>query len=118
MPVIVNTSPAERARVENAITGLVSRLVQITDAGLRDCMRRRSQGRDRIVNADDECGENVLGYSQWRMIGPFVIWKSRDIHVCLRNHGALAQVELENTLMHEWAHSCCWRHGDSKGVPE
>jgi hypothetical protein len=57
------------------------------------------------------------GFNEWRSIGPFVVWKSDDIHISLKNLANVNPIHLENTLMHEWAHACCWHHGDDKGVP-
>lgn len=40
--------------------------------------------------------------------------KSSTIHFCVNNFRA---VNIGDLAVHEWAHSCCWDHGDGKGVP-
>jgi hypothetical protein len=120
LPDIVNVSAAEQAQIQNAINRMIARLpTEITDEDLRDCIRRKAQGRGRVINQSEAAAghQTDLGFSEWRVIGPFVVWKSDDIHISLLNHAALPPAELENTLMHEWAHTCCWDHGDGKGVP-
>ena len=121
MPDIVNVSSAEQAQVRDAINEMIRRLpTRITDPDLRACIRRKAEGSGKVICFSDtvEGHDSDLGYTEWVKIGPLVVWKSDDIHISLRNHSTLPAEELENTLMHEWAHSCCWDHGDDKGVPE
>src|SRR5262245_35485095 len=121
MPIIINVTAAEQAQLRNAIAGMLGRLAgQITDQDLIDCIRRKAQGNNEVRNHSEqvEGHESDYGIHERRTIGPFIIWKSDDIHISLRNHVGLPPAELENTLMHEWAHSCCWEHGDGKGVPQ
>lgn len=119
MPIIINVSSAEQARVRAAIARVLARLNEITDEDLRDCIRKRAQGNDEVINngtGRDEIGARY-GYTNSRSIGPLVVWKSKDIHIFLTTLKDLPAKELENTLMHEWAHTCCWGENDGKGVP-
>jgi hypothetical protein len=120
MPTIVNVTAAEQAQIRNAIAGMIARLGQIADPDLRECIRKKAQGNDEVINQSQQVDghEFDLGFNEWRRIGPFVIWKSDDIHVSLKNHAGLPARALEDTLMHEWAHSCCWEEGGGKGVPQ
>lgn len=121
VPDIVNVSSAEQAEIRGAIDRMIARLpTQITDEDLRDCIRRRALGNGKVINHSEqvEGHQTDLGFSEWRVIGPIIVWKSDDIHISLPNHARLAPVELENTLMHEWAHTCCWPEGGGQGVPE
>jgi hypothetical protein len=119
VPTIINVSSAEQAQIRNAITRMIARLGEITDTELRDCIREKATGDGAVINHSElrPGNERALGFTDWRVIGPFVVWKSDDINVSLNNHARLPPRELESTLMHEWAHACCWDHGDGKGVP-
>lgn len=82
-------------------------LWQITDAGLRKCLDRRCD--DGTIECEDDCPIDLYGYNRSRM--PF---DRKTAHVCVGQPWR----ELANTVIHEWAHSCGWDHGDGKGVPE
>ena len=120
MPTIVNVSSAEQAEIRNAIAGMIVRLSQITDPDLRDCIEKKAKGNGQVINHSEqvEGHEHDLGFNEWRRMGPVVVWKSDDIHISLNNHAGMQPSALEDTLTHEWAHSCCWPEGGGKGVPE
>ncbi len=119
MPQFEGGSAADQTAVTNAIRNMRNRLQpQITNPELQQCIRKQAQSDNTIHIDGDECHTYMLGYHELWKVGPFTV-KSDDIHICVNNHNTrgLPPAELENTLMHEWAHSCCWEHGDGKGVP-
>lgn len=118
MPTIVNVSSVEQAQIRAAIQGVLGRLGEITDDDLRECIERQARGDHRVVARSPGCETGThLGYTEWTFLGPFVLCKSDDIWVCLDRHQGRPQKVLEDTLMHEWAHTCCWEDGEGGGVP-
>jgi hypothetical protein len=127
MPIIINVSAQQQQQIRDAIDDVLQRLPgQITDEGLRDCIRKKALGKDNEVSNNPHeptpDGSRVLGYHKgYAILGIFKV-KEDDIHVCLGNIedscGAAGFAEgLSVTLMHEWAHVCCWGEGEGKGVP-
>ena len=119
MPTLEGGSAADQTAVQTAIRTMRNRLQPlITDPNLQQCIRNQAQSNNTIFIDDDGCYTYRLGYAERWSVGPFT-GKSKDIHVCVNNHNSrgLPPGELENTLMHEWAHTCCWEHGGGKGVP-
>ena len=105
---------AQQQDVSNAANNVIANLGQITNDELRDCIRNKANnGTVEIEECDDAA---LLGWNTWIAVFGFKLWASGTIHVCINNHGNNAQL-LRDTLMHEWAHSCCWDHGDGQGVP-
>lgn len=87
----------------------------ITDRGLQRCVNDKlARSGDIVVEACED--GRLLGWNVWRMFFGFKISASSTIHVCVSNHGE-DDVLLAETLVHEFAHACCWDHGDGQGVP-
>jgi hypothetical protein len=82
----------------------------ITDHNLRGCLHDRCLSA--TVNCEDCKDRNLLGYNNWYW---FFGWhKSTTIALCVNN---IRRASVADIVIHEWAHSCCWEHGDGKGVP-
>lgn len=108
---------AERTRVRDLIRGAARRAGRsVTDRRLRRCIiGKLAGGGDIVVEACED--PDLLGWNAWTVFFGFKLSASSTIHVCVGNHGA-DDVLLEETLVHEFAHACCWDHGDGKGVPD
>jgi hypothetical protein len=118
MPNIEGGTAAQQARVRNEIANVLARLPrQIISVPLEKCIKKMALGDDTIYIGGDECLlSDIFGFTTWYVsLGVFKI-KSSDVHLCLSNIDRL-RTDASATLMHEWAHTCCWDHGDGKGVP-
>ena len=121
-PKIEGGSANDRDEIRRALDGVRRHLTtQITDAELQSCINAETQDDEvTIVAGGDLCYSSpgsLYGYSTWTYIGPFVIHKSKTIHLCLGNIGR-AGISIASVLMHELAHICCWPDGGGMGVPE
>jgi hypothetical protein len=117
-PEIVGGTAGDQADIQQAINDVLSHLTtQITDDDLQRCIRAKATGNGKIFIGGDECYSNtgLRGYTTWTSLGPFT-HHSNDVHLCLGNIRRQGTVPGA-TLMHEWAHTCGWDHGDGKGVP-
>ena len=82
----------------------------ITDQSLRGCLHTRCESA--TIQCEDCKQSTLLGYNNafW-----FFGWhKSTTVNLCVNN---LRRANIGDVVMHEWAHSCCWSHGDGHGVP-
>lgn len=96
--------------IRSAVTTRCANLGGVTDSTLRTCIQRRCEKA--TIQCKDCKDRNLLGYNNWYW---FFGWrKSSTIHFCVNNFRA---VSIGDLAVHEWAHSCCWRHGDGKGIP-
>ena len=90
----------------------------ITDANLARCIKNRC--RNGMIRCDPCCPAGTAGYNIWvprisQNNGRHIYWRSQTANICINNHrgdGRIAQV-----IIHEWAHSCGWQHGEGMGVP-
>jgi hypothetical protein len=115
MPAIHGGSAADQTQIQGEVRKVLSRLTTtITDADLQSGIRKKATGENVVFIGGGDCHTHVLAYHEQWTFGPFTI-KSDDIHICLRNHRGAAKID--DTLIHEWAHTCGWEHGDGKGVP-
>jgi hypothetical protein len=117
MPNIEGGNAAQQARVQNEINKVLAKLpTQIISVPLERCIKKMAHGDDTIYIGGDECLlSDVLGFTTYYFSFGLKI-KSSDVHLCLSNIDRLGD-DASATLMHEWAHTCCWEHGDGKGVP-
>jgi hypothetical protein len=97
--------------IQTAVSSACGNLgTTITDAELRSCIQQRCESAE--IQCEDCKDRNLLGYNNWWW---FLGWhKSSTIHFCVNN---IRNANLGDVAVHEWAHSCCWNHGDGKGVP-
>jgi RHS repeat-associated protein len=80
----------------------------ITCPKLAACIKKRCEdSKIKCVCCDNP---NGLGYN-WSFLGI----PSKNIHVC-SNHKHLTS-KIGGVVIHEWAHSCGWDHGEGCGVP-
>jgi hypothetical protein len=96
-------------RIVDGYNIAVSRLVEITAAELRGCMRNRHHDGDLVC--EDDCdvvdGANELGYEG----------TGATIHLCANMLADARPFKVADVVLHEWAHTCGWEHGEGKGVP-
>ena len=115
MPVTVQGgAAAQQARVRDAADEVVIRLWRITAGWLRACIQTHAT-RGTVILEDCE-DPNLLGYNEWTMLFGYKLWAEDEIHICINNVGNDANL-LADVMLHEWAHACCWDHGDDHGVP-
>lgn len=90
----------------------------VTDKDLRDCIKDRCE-KSGTVECEFDCDDGVLGYNRWfTFFGLFKIWASSTIHLCKNNIEKYGyEDDMWKIIIHEFAHSCCWNHGDNHGVP-
>ena len=85
----------------------------ITDADLRRSIQNRC--RNLTVECENNCSGTKLGYTyRFTFFWLFTIYKFKTVHLCL-NH--IRRASIADIILHEVAHTCCWDHGDGKGVP-
>lgn len=102
----------------------------ITDKKLRNCIKkrlekngtvtiRRTPTEDNEKNDSDDCYtdptraryNNVRGFFGREI-------NSKEITLCIENLETHALLNsLSDYILHEFAHSCGWEHGEGKGVP-
>ncbi|ETX08466.1 hypothetical protein [Candidatus Entotheonella palauensis] len=116
MPItVVGGSAADQQRVEDAADEVIIRLWQVTAGWLRARIQTRATTGTVIL---EECedplllGDNVWHHYLWGLYTS----KDEEIHICINNIGNNDDL-LADVMLHEWAHSCCWSHGDNHGVP-
>jgi hypothetical protein len=104
----------QTAAIQAAVTAACAALgTTITDQALRGCIQERCDGA--TIECEDCKTRNLLGYNnQISFFGLFTIWKSSTVHICVNN---VRHANKGDIVIHEWAHSCCWDHGDGQGVP-
>jgi len=107
----------------------------IIDSAIRDCVQDRCDGTGRIkCKTTGDCessdpGSVTWGHNPQRHIAGRTIWRSNSAILCKNNAtpggtfpnhrdpGSGHSVSIGNVVIHEWAHSCGWEHGDGGGVP-
>jgi hypothetical protein len=111
---VVGGTDADQTRVKDAADEVIFRLWQITAGWLRTCIKTKAtRGKVIIENCERR---NLLGYNKWKMYFGYKWRAEEEIHICINNIGANDDL-LANVMLHEWAHACCWDHGDGQGVP-
>jgi len=101
---------------------------KITDEKLRKCIKKRLEenGTIRIRRNPIEDNENPNShdcYTDPKIGGQNKSFKilgipSKEIELCVDNLENLnALNSLSDYILHEFAHSCGWDHGQNKGVP-
>lgn len=106
-------SAVDQQRIRDTYIIAGSRLSSITDLKLREKIRRRMFLASVFIHT--ECPPYLYGWNNWITLFGFKFAAEEEIHICIKNipdNNLLADV-----LLHEWAHSCCWQHGDGGGVP-
>ena len=109
----VSCGPADKARIEKAAKNIIARCDwQYAGWPYAGCIRERAEAGKVICEYCED--PNRLGYNVWWG----AVWKSykvhaeEEIHLCVNNEEmALDDELLEDVMVHEWAHSCCWDHG-------
>lgn len=115
MPVTVVNGGDRTSEIEDAARAVQRRLKEITSRGLRKCIRGRARsGRIECHICEDT---DLYGINYWVVVNGSKQSAQIVIHLCLNNIPQGDPSLLEDILMHEWAHSCCWDHGDGDGVP-
>ena len=104
----------------------IKNLDVITDAKLRNCIRnrleksgkiliRRNPSTDKVHSNSDDCYKNSESLGQHKT---FLIIHSKKITLCIENIIDMGYGnDVWQIILHEFAHSCGWSHGDEKGVP-
>jgi hypothetical protein len=111
---VVGGTAAEQGRVKDAADEVIVRLWRVTPGWLRTCIKTKATRGTVII---EQCEDSkLLGYNNWTMLFGHKLWAQDEIHICLNNIGANDDL-LADVMLHEWAHSCCWDHGDGGGVP-
>ena len=102
------------ATVTAGVNAALANVGRITSRSLRKCVRNK------LNNATIECHNcerpNLLGWNSWTTIFGVKLWASGTIHLCVNNNGNNAN-RMRDVILHEFAHSCCWDHGEGQGVP-
>lgn len=105
--------PKDITRIKKAALNIIGRCDwQYWGQPFASCIRERAEKGTVICEYRED--PHLLGYNVWH--GPS--WKNyklsadEEIHLCV-NHElvALDDALLEDVMVHEWAHSCCWQHG-------
>lgn len=92
---------------------------EIWDPKLRECVKDRcDSGKITCEDPSGRCRRPPYpgGYALLsRRFGR----RSGTAHLCPQNYspGGVPVGYLGNAVIHEWAHTCGWRHGDGGGVP-
>jgi hypothetical protein len=107
-PALSGACQGRESEITNAYNRAHSRLSEITDASLRGCMRTRHYNGD--VECENDCPAGEGGYVLDDL--------NRTIHICMNRLPPGARDAIADTILHEWAHTCGWDHGEGKGVPE
>ncbi len=114
---------AEQQRVESAILAAINKAhTDITNPFLKKCVENHLLlDGEVIIEHGQPCEEQptLLGWNTWSM-SSFLFWSWKDtaedkVHICIDHIASDAQ--LVSVLIHEFAHSCCWGHGDNSNVP-
>ena len=100
------------ATVTTAVNAALANVERITRS-LRKCVRNK------LNNATIECHNceqpNLLGWNDRFTIFGVKLWASDTFHLCINNIGNNAN-RMRDVILHEFAHSCCWDHGNGHGV--
>ena len=109
-------SRSHRQLVEQALitARTVARLV--AEEGLRTCILDLLNDLGSVV-IEESARPGLLGWNVWTMNDGEKQSAEVTIHLCVANHEGEMTL-LAETLVHEFAHACCWKHGDGAGVPE
>ena len=81
----------------------------ITDPKLRKCLKKRCKTAK--IKCQTSCEPDELGYNR-----SFLGIHSRTANICINRFPAGSQA-YGAVVIHEWAHSCGWNHGQGAGVP-
>jgi RHS repeat-associated protein len=91
--------------------------LQITDNKLRNCLLKRCMSNG-VLNCNPNCGKNIRGEE---IAGYKSAWdrfwgiKPNEVTVCPNAAGF--EKCAGDVVIHEWAHSCGWNHGEGQGIP-
>jgi hypothetical protein len=105
--------PKDRDRILKAARHIVERCDwEYREATFSACIRERAENATVICEYCED--PHLLGYNRW--YGPswknYKLHASEEIHLCVNQEKmALDDGLLEDVMVHEWAHSCCWQHG-------
>lgn len=93
-----------------------------TNAARSRCIQRRCED-DGIVVCDQagRCPPGKGGSNMWHWMGPSTAFYAfpvpeKTINVCFKNISDSPEL-LGTIVLHEFAHSCGWRHEDNENVP-
>jgi len=127
---IKNSKGRFEQNVKDGIPVAIDNLDIITNDELRECLRdrlgksgsifiRRTPKEDNRIQTDDDCYKgNIehMGQNKAYLLFP---WKQKkEITLCVYNILEMGYMnDMWMIVMHEFAHSCGWNHGDGKGVP-
>jgi hypothetical protein len=110
----------EQDQVENAVLEAINKAHDgITNPFLKKCVENHLLlDGSVIIEHGSRCEDDptLLAWNQWTL-GWFGYKRSAEkvVHLCIDHIRSNAQ--LVSVLVHEFAHSCCWDHGDGQGVP-
>ncbi|OGF63135.1 MAG: hypothetical protein A2Y62_07545 [Candidatus Fischerbacteria bacterium RBG_13_37_8] len=100
-------------------------LNRITDISIRDCIKERC--KNGIIECEDDCWTLYLmigtspGYTSTSRIRIHK-WKwehkTNTAHLCLNPMNRPPRRDIACIVIHEWAHTCGWKEGQNKGVPD
>lgn len=116
--------------IVSSVEWALQTLNQITDVKLRNCIKKKLEKdgtiRIRRTPVDDhekpeshDCytNSNLGGQNKSFGFGKHRIY-SNEITLCVDNLNEMDKLNLLfDYILHEFAHSCGWEHGDCKGVP-
>jgi RHS repeat-associated protein len=87
-------------------------LEKITDPKLRACIKKSCDTGK--ITCKEKCDPDAGGYNRYPILGV----KSRTAKLCPNNWPDFTPPSYAgDTVIHEWAHGCGWKHGQDKGVP-
>ena len=88
-------------------------LEKITDPKLRACIKKSCDTG--TITCKQKCDPDAGGWSM-----PKILFKvSRTANLCPNNWPEWTPPSYAgDTVIHEWAHGCGWKHGQDKGVPD
>lgn len=113
MALTIEDCGGQSAAIRTAAQAACANLGTITDNDLRNCIQE--QCNDGTIECENNCRTGKLGYAyRFTFFWLFTIYKFKTIHLCLNN---IRRASISDIILHEWAHTCCWDHGDGNGVP-
>ncbi|NIP62107.1 MAG: hypothetical protein GWN01_12000 [Nitrosopumilaceae archaeon] len=110
----------------SSVSWAIQNLEKITDEKLRECLRNRLENNGtirikRTYQEDDEKPNSDDCYTNPKLGGQNKSYfgiDSKEITLCIDNLENLQELNsLSDYILHEFAHSCGWEHGENKGVP-
>ncbi len=120
---VTNTCPGckdQKDKVANdtqkKVQDACNNLGGIGSDALKNCLERRCKFGHVIAECDTNDCYNKRGYSSC-LNDPVPLSDAGEVHLC-RTTPEDGEGGYGGTVIHEWAHTCNWAHGDGLGVPD